>query len=977
MELTFGFQLVSERNLSEYNTLARLYRHEKTGAQLLSLENSDENKVFGITFRTPPDDSTGIAHIMEHSVLCGSEKYPLKEPFIELVKGSLNTFLNAFTYPDKTCYPVASQNTQDFYNLMDVYLDAVFHPLISPQTLQQEGWHFELDNPEGPLTYKGVVFNEMKGAYSNPEDILEDNARMSLLPDTPYGVDSGGDPRQIPNLTYAQFKNFHRKYYHPSNARIFFCGNDDPQERLRRMDQALQGFEKQPVTSQIPLQPRFLEPRRAEISFDPGDEEASRKGMLVMNWLLADAQDDQTILGLSILAFILIGTVASPLRKALIDSGYGEDLVGAGLESEIQQIYFSTGLKGVKVDEQGNLLDEKKIEALIQKTLEALVSQRIDPDMISASLNTIEFHLRENNTGSFPQGLLLMLRSLTGWLYDGDPFGPLAFEEPLNQIKNQINAGAPYFENLIRQYLLENKHRTTVLLKPQPGLQQQRDEDEKKQLSQIKSSMQPAAIQDIIRQTEELKALQQRPDPPEIMALLPSLSLDDLDRKNRTIPLEEKNLDGVKVLYHNLFTNGIVYLDLGFDLRSLPEELLPYAPLFGRALLEMGTSREDTVKLSQHIGRSTGGIAPVTLTSTIQGSSRASVNLFLRAKAVPGQVPELLSILEDILFTTRWDNVERFRQIVLEKKAGIEATLAPGGHRFVNLRLRSRYNEADWAAEQLGGISQLFFLRDLIAEIDSDWPSVMGRLEAILDILLNSQSMLFNITLDHTNWASFEPQLFEFAGTIPSYGIADQKWQHGVLGMREGLSIPAQVNFVGTGANLFDFGYQPDGSMDVISNYLRAGWLWDQIRVQGGAYGAFCQFNQRSGVFTFLSYRDPNLLNTLENFKRTAGFLKTLQLDSEELKKSIIGAIGDLDAYQLPDAKGFSSLQRYLAGESDAHRQAWRDQLLETGQADFHTLGDVLEKLNDAGSTVVMGSPEALLKANSERGSFLEITKVL
>ena len=368
MKEIFGFELVNERQISEYDTLARLYRHIKTGAQLLSLENKDENKVFGITFRTPPDASTGIAHIMEHSVLCGSEKYPLKEPFIELVKGSLNTFLNAFTYPDKTCYPVASQNTQDFNNLIDVYIDAVFHPLIPETTLQQEGWHYELEDPEAPLVYKGVVFNEMKGAYSNPEDILEDKARMSLLPDTPYGVDSGGDPRVIPDLTYPQFINFHKKYYHPSNARIFFSGNDDPGERLRRMDEALSEYEHLEVDSQIPLQSEFLAPRREEISFDPGEENSSKKGMIVMNWLLNEAGDPKTILGLSILTHILIGTVASPLRKALIDSDFGEDLAGVGFESEIRQVYFSTGLKGVKADERGDLPLEGEIEALILKT---------------------------------------------------------------------------------------------------------------------------------------------------------------------------------------------------------------------------------------------------------------------------------------------------------------------------------------------------------------------------------------------------------------------------------------------------------------------------------------------------------------------------------------------------------------------------------------------------------------------------------
>ncbi len=433
-----GFVLEYEQVIPELNTLARYYHHIRTGAQLLSLINEDQNKVFGITFRTPPSNSTGIAHIMEHSVLCGSEKYPLKEPFIELVKGSLKTFVNAMTYPDKTCYPVASQNVKDFYNLVDVYMDAVFHPLIPPTTLQQEGWHFELEHPDDPIKFKGVVFNEMKGAYSNPDDVLTDSVRISLFPDTPYGVDSGGDPRHIPDLTYSQFKSFHEKYYHPTNARIFFYGDDDPEERLRRMDAYLDGYERIDVDSSIPIQTKFNKPRVIEKSFDPGDEAASAKGMLVMNWLFSDVEAPDVMLALSILAHILVGTPASPLQKALINSGLGEDLAGVGLELELIQPYFSTGLKGVQTDDDGNLVEIAKIEALIFGTLETLARDGIDPEMIAAAFNTVEFRLRENNTGSFPQGLLLMLRALTSWLYDNDPIEPLAFEAPLLKLKPKL-----------------------------------------------------------------------------------------------------------------------------------------------------------------------------------------------------------------------------------------------------------------------------------------------------------------------------------------------------------------------------------------------------------------------------------------------------------------------------------------------------------------------------------------------------------
>lgn len=977
MVMIHGFELLRDETIQELNTRARLFQHVKSGAQLLSLENRDENKVFGITFRTPPDDSTGIAHIMEHSVLCGSKKYPLKEPFIELVKGSLHTFLNAFTYPDKTCYPVASQNLKDFYNLIDVYVDAVFHPLIPPTTLQQEGWHYELEEMEAPLLYKGVVFNEMKGAYSNPDDVLQDSARMSLFPDTPYGVDAGGDPRVIPDLTYEKFKNFHERFYHPSNARLFFYGDDDPDERLKRMNEYLSEFTRIEVDSAIPLQPRFEEPRRLEIAYDPGDDDENLKGMLVMNWLLDEAGNPQTMLGLSILAHILVGTPASPLRKALIDSGLGEDLAGVGLESELRQSYFSTGLRGIKAEPDGQVKTAGQVEDLILTTLGSLAAEGIDPDTVASSLNTVEFQLRENNTGSFPRGLLLMLRSLTSWLYDQDPLAPLAYESPLKQIREQISMGNPYFEDLLRRYFLDNPHRTSVLLKPQPGLQKQRDMEEKERLAAARAAMSQPDLQMLVEQTRHLKELQARPDPPEVLAKIPSLKLEDLDRSNKLIPLERIELEQVKGYYHDLFTNGILYLDLGFDLHTLPQELLLYVPLFGRALLETGTASEDYVRLSQRIGRSTGGIRPSPFTSLIRGTDQGAARLFLRAKVTVAQVEELFAILLDILQSARLDHQERVRQIALEEKASREAMLVPGGHGVVNSRLRSLFNEADWAAEQMGGVSQLFFLRELVKEIDSNWSAVQMRLEKIREVLFNRRSMIFNVTLDEENWQTVQPRFAQFLNLLPDDGADPASWLPQTAPFYEGLIIPAQVNYVAKGANLYQLGYQPHGSIDVISNYLRTTWLWERVRVQGGAYGGFCLFNHRSGVFSYLSYRDPNLLETLENYDQAARFLLQHDLDQDGLRKSIIGAIGDLDAYQLPDAKGYSSMLRDLSGDSDESRQLWRDQILMTDISNFRALGEILEQLNKTGYVVVMGSEEALTAANKVRNGWLKINRVL
>ena len=966
-----GFELLKEQDIPELNTRARLFRHLKTGAELLSLENDDENKVFGINFRTPPSDSTGLPHIMEHSVLCGSRKYPLKEPFVELIKGSLKTFLNAFTYPDRTCYPVASQNLQDFYNLIDVYVDAVFHPLITPFTLQQEGWHYELDEPDAPLRYKGVVFNEMKGAYSSPENLLGRHIQRSLFPDTTYGVDSGGDPQEIPDLTYAQFKAFHENYYHPSNARIYFYGDDDPEQRLRLMDGYMQEFKRLEVDSNVDLQPPFAEPSRLTIPYDAGQETDGKKWMLATNWVLTDTLDPRSALSLQILSYILVGTPASPLRKALIDSGLGEDLVGGGLSGELRQITFSTGLKGAAGE------DVDKIERLVLDTLADLVEQGIDPDMIAAAINTIEFRLRENNTGAYPRGLLLMLRALTTWLYDGDPLAPLAFEAPLAAIKENLRQDPRYFENLIHACLLENPHRSTVILEPDPLVRQRQEAAEEERLQNVRQSLGQANIQAIVENTRQLKRLQETPDPPEALAAIPSLKLEDLDRKIKRIPLDVSEQYGDKVLYHDLFTNGIVYLDLGFNLGSLPQETLPYVSLFGRALLEMGTDREDFVKLSQRIGSQTGGIRATAFTSALRQADQAAAWLFLRGKAITGQSQELLAILRDVLLTARLDNRERFRQMVLEEKADLEAALVPAGHRLVNTRLRSLFNTADWASEQMGGINYLFFLRQLAEMVDQDWPSVQAKLEQMRRILVSRGNMLANVTLDEGSWGQFQLQLSDFLSGLPDGAVEQAAWTPVRTPRFEGLTIPAQVNYVGKGADLYALGYELDGSVSVIANYVRTTWLWERVRVQGGAYGGFISFDHHSGVLTFLSYRDPNLLSTLENFNQTGHFLRNLDLSQEELTKSIIGAIGELDAYQLPDAKGYTSMLRYLTGDDDESRQRRREQVLDTTVADFRAFGEVLEAVKEAGRVVVLGSQEAIGKANEARGEWLEVKKVL
>jgi Zn-dependent M16 (insulinase) family peptidase len=967
MKDTYGFDLVREQHIPELNAQARLFRHRETGAELLSLQNEDENKVFGVTFRTPPPDSTGIPHIMEHSVLCGSRKYPVKEPFVELMKGSLNTFLNAMTFPDKTCYPVASQNVQDFENLIEVYMDAVFFPRLNPYTLMQEGWHYELDDARKSLAYKGVVFNEMKGAYSQPENLLDDQIRSSLFPDTIYRHDSGGNPSAIPDLTFEQFQDFHQTYYHPSNARIFFYGDYDLERQLMLTDEYLRLFDPLPVRSVIDLQPAFAEPRRHVEPYEISADQQDAKAYVTVNWLLPEAGDVELTFALAVLEQVLIGTPAAQLRKALIDSGLGEDLAGSGMETGSRQMYFSTGLKGV---DPANV---DRVEQLILDTLAGLALNGVDPENVAAALNTIEFRLRENNTGSYPRGLLLMLRSLEFWLHDKDPLSPLAFEAPLDAIKTRLAAGEPLFEHLIEAYLVSNNHRTTVILTPDAGLAERRAAAERERLDRARQAMSDEEVQAVIDTAQTLKERQEAPDSPEMLMTIPLLDRDDLDKEIRRIPVEELKEGQSTVLFHDLFTNGILYLDLGFDMHALPQDWIPYIPLFGRALTETGTQAESFVQLLQRIGRTTGGIRHTTLTSARRQDGESVAWFFLRGKAMLPQTGDLLCILNDVLTGARLEDRERFRQMALEEKARLESRLIQAGHALVNGRLRARFNEADWAAEQMGGISYLFFLRQLAQQIESDWQSVLNTLQSIRDILLSGRNALANVTLDAASWQSIRPQLDDFLANLPDHEVERKTWRIPGLPPSEGLTIPAQVNYVGKGANLFAHGYTLKGSAFVINNHLNGTFLWDKIRVQGGAYGGFGVFDNQSGVYTFLSYRDPNLGQTLENYDAAGQYLRGLELDETELTKAIIGTIGDLDAYQLPDAKGFTALRFHLLGLTDQERQRLRDEVLGTTQKDFRQFADVLEQVKEHGQVVVLGADEALKTSEL----FDEIKKVM
>ncbi|XP_057488112.1 presequence protease 2, chloroplastic/mitochondrial-like isoform X1 [Actinidia eriantha] len=975
-----GFDKVSEQFIEECKSIAVLYKHKKTGAEIMSVSNDDENKVFGIVFRTPPKDSTGIPHILEHSVLCGSRKYPLKEPFVELLKGSLHTFLNAFTYPDRTCYPVASTNTKDFYNLVDVYLDAVFFPKCVEdfQTFQQEGWHYELNNPSEDITYKGVVFNEMKGVYSQPDNILGRASQQALFPDNTYGVDSGGDPQVIPKLTFEEFKEFHRKYYHPSNARIWFYGDDDPNERLRILSEYLDTFDASSASSESKIHPQklFSKPVRIVEKYPAAEGgNLEKKHMVCLNWLLDDKPLDlETELALGFLDHLMLGTPASPLRKILLESGLGDAIVGGGVEDELLQPQFSIGLKGVSED------DIKKVEELIMNTLQNLAEEGFDSDAVEASMNTIEFSLRENNTGSFPRGLALMLRSIGKWVYDMDPFEPLKYQKPLIDLKARIaeEGSKAVFAPLIEKFILNNPHLVTIEMQPDPEKASRDEAAEREILNKAKASMTEEDLAELARATQELRLKQETPDPPEALKTVPSLSLSDIPKKPTFVPIEVGDINGVKILQHDLFTNDVLYAEVVFNMSSLKQELLPLVPLFCQSLLEMGTKDMDFVQLNQLIGRKTGGISVYPSTSSIRGKEDPCSHIIVRGKAMSGRTEDLFNLVNCILQDVQFTDQKRFKQFVSQSKARMESRLRGSGHGIAAARMDAKLNVAGWISEQMGGVSYLEFLQALEKKVDEDWDGISSSLEEIRRSLISRNDCLVNLTADGKTLTNSEKFISKFIDLLPSTpSIQSASWNARLPSTNEAIVIPTQVNYVGKAANIYDTGYELKGSSYVISKHISNTWLWDRVRVSGGAYGGFCDFDTHSGIFSFLSYRDPNLLKTLDIYDATGDFLRELEMDNDTLTKAIIGTIGDVDAYQLPDAKGYSSLLRYLLGVTEEERQKRREEILSTSLSDFKEFADAIDAIKDKGVVVAVASSDDVDAANKERSNFLEVKKVL
>lgn len=923
--------------------------------------------------------------------------------------------MNAFTYPDRTCYVVASQNEKDFYNLINVYADAVFHPraISDPMVHAQEGWHLELEDAGEPLTYKGVVYNEMKGVYSSPDSLLNRASQRSIFPDNTYSVDSGGDPRVIPELSFEQFADFHRKFYHPSNARIYFSGDDDVLARLELMDSYLNEFDAAPHVkskSAVEWQPKtFTEPKKLTYPF-PAGEEQPEKHMLMVNWLLNDRPFTPfEELTLGVMDHLLMGTTSSVLRKTLMESGLGEAITGGGLSDELLQATFSVGLKGVNPDKVGD------VEDLVLSTLAKVADEGFADDDIASSLNTIEFQMREFNTGSFPKGLSFMLGSMSKWVYDESPTEALKFEEPLALLKSKIaESGTKVFQDMVRELLVDNTHRTTVELTPSKSLEEEIVKEEQDRLATIKSQLSEEEINEIIKKTVDLKKLQASEDTLEARATIPSLGLEDLKREVTEYPIavtENEKGSGITVVRHELgSTSGIAYVNLAVDLSELPLEDVRLLPIFTRIMTETGAGDYDSVALSRRIGTHTGGVGATTMITAVnQRGADGSVTsagdniqakLLIQGKATSEKIDELFSIFELILTDARLDSQAKVVEMLKESKSRLESRVQGAGHSMMNTRMKSRYRPAAYVEEITGGVSYLDTLKSLIKEAEEDWPSLLDRLTRLRQTILNPSTcrngMVLDITGDKSVLSAIQPNVEKLLGELPGdstpkksfdpytdvhpwVAAAKEEMAKYTPIKDEGFVVPTQVSYVGKSGLLYETGERIPGSAAVVSRFLRTGYLWDYVRVIGGAYGGFCTFSPFSGFFSFLSYRDPNLDKTLDVYDAAADALlaaaDAMETDRDALETAIIGAIGDMDGALSPDQKGFTAFQRWLINESPEYRQKFRDEILNTTPSDFREFAIRLRSMKDASVAVVSSKSKFEEAANA--GKVMELTQIL
>lgn len=931
-----GFKLLEERDVKEVNSISRTFTHEKTGAKLIYLSNDDNNKVFTIGFRTPPEDSTGAPHIIEHSVLSGSRKYRTKEPFMDLIKGSLQTFLNAMTYPDKTIYPVASRNDKDFQNLMDVYLDAVFHPRIyeMPEIFMQEGWHYEITDKDDPIEYKGVVYNEMRGAYSSAESLLIERISQSLFPDTIYKYSSGGDPYVIPELTYENFLKFHSKYYHPSNSYIYLYGDGDVLEHLEYIDREyLSEFDKKDIDTEIKLQEAV---KKDLVEYYPISEEESdeNRDYLSLNFVLGKATNAKDELMNDIINDVLINSTAAPIKEALLDAEIGEDILGAS-SGGIQPV-FSIISKNAKEDQK----DEFK--KIVFDTLNKLIQEGIDKRLIEATINKLEYNLREAG-GHATVGILYGFNIFDSWLYDGDPLTNLEYEDNLKFFRDALKTD--YYEEYLKKSFIENNHQSLVVLKPQKGLAEEKDKIVEEQLAAYKASLSVDELNILIEKNKALEIFQLSEDTIEDKNTIPKLSIEDVNNKPLHIDQDIYKED-ITILHHDLFTSGIIYLDLVFDLAHIDKEMIPYINLLTQIIGDIDTENYSYADLSNEIYINTGGIdfSPSVLSD--RKSDDFYPKLIVSGKVIRQKTDEMFKLIIELITNTKIENKKRIKEIINQIKSRIEMSIYSSGHAVASSRVVSYFSKSGKYMELLSGLDFLWFIEDLSKNFDEKSDDILENLQRVYNLIFNKNDLIVNITGEKEDLELVRRNLKHLLEVLDQEKYKKIDLDLKVEKLNEGILSSSNVQYVSKGYNIKELGYEYNGSMSVLSTILSRDYLHNRIRAKGGAYGAGISFNLKGDVSTF-SYRDPNLLETLKVYDELSNYLKNLDISKEDLTNYIIGTMNKLDPPLTSAQKGQIGLSRFISNLEYEQVKKQMDEVLSTTEKDikdYHVLLDEIMK---------------------------------
>ena len=944
-----GFQVDRAVYVKELDSQAYEMRHVQSGARLLYIQNEDDNKVFSISFRTTPTDSTGVPHICEHSTLCGSRKFPLKEPFVELVKGSLNTFLNAMTFPDKTMYPVASRNAIDFKNLMDVYLDAVFFPnmLKDKEVLMQEGWHYEMASADSPLTYSGVVYNEMKGVFSSPDAQLERHVMDNLFPDTTYGVESGGDPDCIPQLTQEAFAAFHAKYYHPANSYIFLYGDMDIDSTLAFInDEYLSHFHVEPIDSAIARQI----PTGSVIKSYPygiaNDEKTAHKTLHSLTYVVDDAIDTTLGLAFKVLTYVLLQSPAAPLKKALVDAGVGKDISGDFQDGLLQPLW-SIAVNGSDPEEQ------EKILPVVRQVLEDMVAHGIDKTMLEGALNRVEFTLREADFAGRPKGLIYGIRCMDTWLYDKDPLEPLRYEDALKTLRAGMKNG--YYEHILQKYILDNPYFALVSLVPQPGLTEEHDKAMAEKLAAYKATLSAADIEQIMAATQALKKRQATPDSPEALLTIPTLSRSDLEQKAESIVMHEEDAAGIHICHVPDFTNGITYLNAYFDLHGMTAEDIPYVYLLSDLLGDLDTKEHSYMEIASLIDLHTGGIDSTVSAFSDRTDNKKYMPVFkLKTKVLSQNLDKAISLLKEISLDTVFTNTDRLVELIEETKAGWDMDAFRRGHTIVMHRVLSYVSPVE-AFCDAGELSYYEFISRIAAQIRENSAAVAARLEQTMKKIFTRTAMTLEITSDEDDKNNAVSLLPTWTQALPTGEKQTSLCQFALTQKNEGIMTSGKVQYVAKGGNFRDHGYAYTGSLMVLDTILQYGYLWTKIRVQGGAYGAFTRFYD-NGDMVLCSYRDPNLGHSIDAYNALADYLNDFNVSDREMTKYVIGTLSRIDIPLTPSLRGDKAMNRYFTGTTQEAAQARRDQLLQTTAADIRALAPLIRAVMKDNNVCVMGN---------------------